>query len=94
MKENGRLEESEGLKCPTCDKMLDGFSGLEESQEGRGPKDGNFTICFYCASIHTYGNNLTKLNACTESDLEKLKLEDVEVWNQLIITQQYIKSRN
>ncbi len=88
-----KLNTSKGLECQNCKKMLDGFTGLEKDDEQR-PSDGDYAICFYCGSIHTYDSNLTALKLCSSENIDKLKMEHVELWNQLIIMQSRIKSRN
>lgn len=77
------------IKCCGCGTLLDGFTGLED--EANGPSDEDLTVCFYCGSIGKYAEGLTKMKPLTVQELEQLKKEQVETYNQVIKISDKIK---
>ena len=51
--ESQRITES---KCPECEEVLDGCSGVNHNNQ---PKSGDVTICIKCTNIAVFGNDLT-----------------------------------
>lgn len=41
--------------CPKCARVLDGASGLSDSQP---PAEGDVTVCLYCGAMLTFGAEL------------------------------------
>lgn len=60
--------------CPVCNKQQDGATGGD-----RAPKEGDYCICIYCATISVYhlNNNTYTLTQATEQDFEVAKQEGV-----------------
>lgn len=42
--------------CPSCDKLLDGFTGIDNNAT---PEPDDITICCYCGSILKFTEKLT-----------------------------------
>jgi Zn ribbon nucleic-acid-binding protein len=45
-----------GSECPSCKKMLDGASAIDDDCE---PSPGNVTICIYCGHIMAFADDLS-----------------------------------
>lgn len=77
--------------CRTCLKQLDGATSLKD--EKNKPREGDFSCCFYCATISRFDKDLNLVPATT-ADIEELERNDPEA---LILLQQaafYIRKRN
>ena len=81
---------SNTVKCIKCGSDLDGFTSVGEEAQ---PADGDISICFYCASIGKYVDNVTKLEALSETELEKIKQDEPEAYIQLMRISNKIKIR-
>jgi len=73
----------------SCGAAVDGFSGVNKDER---PEDGDISICFYCAGIGKYAENLTKINTMTEEELKSFSQEEPELYVQVMITQKRIKN--
>lgn len=69
----GKIEH--GVRCPSCTKLLNGFTGVSTDDK---PSDGDVTVCVYCFSVCQYEKNLTNLRLLTQEELLKLKKENPE----------------
>jgi hypothetical protein len=57
-KDEGRLAGRP--KCPTCETVIDGFSGV--GNDAPAPKDGDVSFCAYCGqSLEARGEQWVKL---------------------------------
>ena len=77
------------IKCPKCETLVDGFSGI--SEEGK-PSDGDISICFYCACIGKYAKNVTVIEPMSKEALEEFRLESPEFYVQVMVTVKRIES--
>lgn len=74
--------------CPKCGKHQDGATGGD-----RAPMNGDYCVCYYCATISRYNvidNNYT-LIAATDEDIEIAKQSGI--YTQLFILQELVKCR-
>jgi len=62
-----------GLKCPNCARLVDGGTGINDTQAPRQPKPGDFSICMYCGSLNcfTAGPGLRKVDRRERRMLER-----------------------
>ena len=71
----GQLKRG-SFQCPnsSCKAVLDGWTGTD----GEKPKPGDFSICFDCCSVLTFGIGLMHYELVNESDIPpevKFKIE-------------------
>lgn len=78
---------SNTLECQSCGSLLNGFTEIEK---GSRPSDGDFTVCFYCGTIHTYENDLTSLKIASDEKMHLLRKEDPQLWMQIMYIQHKI----
>jgi len=71
---------SDKVKCTGCGSDMDGFTGVSHDAK---PKDGDLSICFYCGSIGKYADNVTSLKSVPAEELERISIEDPELFRQL-----------
>ena len=57
--------------CPSCGKILDAASPLEE---GAKPSPGDITLCFYCSSILVFGEDFA-LREMSSHEFENLDMD-------------------
>lgn len=81
-----RLKESE---CPTCKHVLDAASG----EGGEKPKNGDFSICFYCGEILRFHGEEGDVKKAEEPDLLELRRESEETYDQVYRFQRVIRFR-
>lgn len=74
--------------CPSCDKDQDGALGGQ-----RAPKNGDYCICAYCATITRYKviDNKYSLYIATGRDFEIAQQDGL--YAHLCILQEYIKQK-
>lgn len=65
----GRLDSKP--ECPTCHKLLDGFSAYYDHEQ---PKPDDVTICAYCRDVLQFTNGMTLRKANPEV-IEEVMLE-------------------
>jgi len=67
--------------CPHCNHEIDTNTNVKD--ETLKPKEGDLSVCFYCATVLVFGKDL-KQRVATKSELEVLEKEDPEVHNELM----------
>lgn len=55
-------------ECPSCKKVLDGWSST--SPGGGGPSDGDVTVCIYCGSALEFADNLTRFKLIPDDQVD------------------------
>ncbi len=50
-----KLNREIAPECTKCSKKINGYTGLES---GSKPSKGDISICFYCANVMTFTENL------------------------------------
>ena len=78
----------EGGRCPACHARLD--AATDCGGEPRRPREGDFTLCLYCASILRLASGEDLLPA-TEEDLEMLRRDAEETYFRLMATRAAIQ---
>jgi hypothetical protein len=58
-------------ECEVCGKKLD--ASTPSTDDGRGPVDGDISICFGCGTIGIFHNN--KVRPVTQSEIDSFKRE-------------------
>jgi len=81
-----RLKESE---CPTCKHVLDAATG----EAGETPKNGDFSICFYCGEILRFKGEEGDIAIAENEDLQELRRESEETYDQVYSCQRMIRFR-
>lgn len=81
-----RLKESE---CPTCSHVLDAATG----ESGEKPKNGDFSICFYCGEILRFKGEDGEIVRAEDGDLQELRRESEETYDQIYRFQRMIRFR-
>lgn len=60
--------------CPYCDSELDGATGVdEEGNANRLPKPGDISICYKCANISMFDDELNLRRLTIEEEKEVLR---------------------
>jgi phage FluMu protein Com len=74
-----RLHTNNPLKCPECNKLLDGATGAG------APQEGAISICLYCQSINKFSGKGMQMRIIkmTDEEKEQLKSEHPQVWQQI-----------
>lgn len=83
---------SDYLFCPSCDKQLDAVASLGDLR----PQEGDYSVCGYCATMLEFkGQEEDELHlvALTEEEVERMKTEDLENYDNLQKAVKYIKSK-
>jgi len=63
--------------CPICGNMLDSYASVGEKTEHPGP--GDFSICFYCGNLMTFGGRpLTLKKVNDEQRKIALSMPDIQ----------------
>lgn len=66
-------------ECPVCNHALDAATSPFNQAL---PKEGDFTLCFYCSSILTFGPGLSLLET-TDEDIARLSDEFIIELNRV-----------
>ena len=78
--------------CPTCNEKLDAADSMELVWEP--PSSGDLSICFYCATICMFDDDLT-LVIPTQKEMDELPRETViELANAIAFVQETIKKKS
>ena len=67
----GNAYQIEPSGCPVCFRKLDGTTCLTADAK---PKSGDVSVCFYCASLLEYDENLNVIKM-TEKTMRELDLD-------------------
>ena len=67
--------------CPACGKLLDAASSIMDSE--RGPRNGDYTVCLYCAAILRYTKSMN-LAPVTSDEILELRNEEPESFRALM----------
>ncbi len=81
-----RLKKSE---CPTCKHVLDAATG----ESGEKPRNGDFSICFYCGEILRFQGEDGDVKKADPEDLLELRRESEETYDQVYQYQRMIRFR-
>ena len=81
-----RLKES---KCPTCSHLLDAATG----EAGETPKNGDFSVCFYCGEILRFKGEEGDIVKALNEDIQELRRECEETYDQIYRFQRMIRLR-
>ncbi len=79
--------EIQDHRCPNCFTICDAVKGVTGK---RGPKSGDFTICYYCSFINIFNEDFS-LRAATNQEINEL---DEETKDQLLKISSAIKDLN
>ena len=63
--------------CPSCGKLVDGYTNSDRSEPDATPSPGDFSVCFYCCEKLRYTDQLMVRVASDE------ELKSVGMLNQL-----------
>ena len=72
-KENTMNQLDTKPQCPSCNKLLDGFTSI---QLGHEPKPGDISVCLYCRKVLEFTNNM-KLKIASADAVEECGLLDL-----------------
>ena len=83
-----QLVKSEKLACCSCGKMLDGATG-----DKNVPKDGDITICVYCAEVMLYKGqgSRVELVPIPPEDIEDVRINFPDSYKALMFMVDSIK---
>ena len=84
---------SDYLKCPDCNKTLDGIA----SEHGCKPKNNDISLCIYCGCVSKYvGEEEDELHLVkyTEEDFNELKNTDEDSYNHVMNIRRVILIKN
>jgi hypothetical protein len=76
-------------ECPKCKQPLDGATSMERDY---GPKTGDVSLCYYCATLLIYDDDLTQRKP-TPEELKEIG-KDHYTMLMLAIGREKIKQRN
>ena len=77
--------------CPVCGTQMEGATSLED-EDRSGPTPGALGICWYCATILKYGENL-ELMKVSDSDRKQYLRESPALRVALQVCQERIRIR-
>lgn len=71
-------------KCPSCNKQLDGATGLDEDTV---PRAGDLSLCAYCCTISVFKPDLTLRRATDEefAELDAATQKQIKLAQGLIL---------
>ena len=75
--------------CPKCGYLFDSATCMEEAKGDIEPKSGDISLCFNCAAILEFDENL-KLKMCDEKTINEL---DDELLSEIIKAKTFILSK-
>lgn len=56
-----------GNLCPSCGRLADGGTSVNDEPNTRPPQEGDWAICLYCGTLNRYGPDL-RLRVTTDDE--------------------------
>ena len=78
--------------CPACNHELDAATSATNEREE--PKEGDFSLCFYCGEILRFTGEGLDLKVANQNDMEELLDDSIETYDALLDFQNHLRIKN